>query len=251
MPGAEFLNAFSGNSGEDILGPKYRYHTKIKNPKELGMSSEGSMSALSKDVSGLISYVEILVGGAGNANKAGKPLGDKFFLKTASKCKDVKTKKEVARYYYVDNQIDGSIPGLTALTGFKSGMKGLVIGAMADTFSINPLGLLKGFTEGAKPWCKAVKKKIINDKSEEFYETHHIALSDLKDSELTTSDRAKLSKFTEDMKNNNKDGQCDESFTNIKDIKKIFTESDPIPKTYVLSVSLLLIYILYKLMRRR
>ena len=78
-------NAFSGSLGEDILGPKYSYHDKVRNPKELGMSPDGNMGALAKDVKGLIAYVEILVEGGGAANKAGKPLGDRFFLKTASK----------------------------------------------------------------------------------------------------------------------------------------------------------------------
>jgi hypothetical protein len=223
------------------LGPKYRYHTKIKNPKQLGMSPDGNMGALARDVRGLISYVELLVDGGGNANMAGKPLGDKFFLKTASKCKDVKTGNEVTRYHYVDNQIDGSIPGLTELTGFKSGLKGLVIGALADTFSINPMGLLAGFVEGSKPWCKAVRKKVIDDSSNESYETHHIALTDLEDSELSSSDRKKLKEFKKNMKNNDTNASCREKFSNMK---------DPVPNLYFLTSSLLFFYLLYKLAQK-
>ena len=33
MPSVDFLNAFSGTLGESFLGPKYDYHTKIRNPK--------------------------------------------------------------------------------------------------------------------------------------------------------------------------------------------------------------------------
>ena len=238
MPGEEFLNAFSGSLGEDILGPKYSYHDKIKSPKEMGMSPDGNMGALAKDVKGLIAYVELLVEGGGAANKAGKPLGDKFFLKTASKCKDVSTKKEVNRYHYVNNQIDGSIPGLTDLTGFKSGLKGLVIGAMSDTFSINPMGLLSGFVEGAKPWCKAVRKKVIDNNSNEYYETHNIALSDLPDGDLNENDRKKLKSFEKSMKNNDTNAECRSGFTNMK--------KDPIPNLYVLTSSLLFFYIFYK-----
>ena len=62
-----------------------------------------------RDVEGIIAYVEILVEGGGKANRAGKALGDRFFLKTAAKCKDVNTKKEVDRYHYINNQIDGKI----------------------------------------------------------------------------------------------------------------------------------------------
>tara|TARA_B110000967_G_C18829753_1_gene533388 strand:- start:392 stop:1141 length:750 start_codon:yes stop_codon:yes gene_type:complete len=249
MPGAEFLNAFSGTLGDNVLGPKYSYHTKINNPKELGMSPEGKMSALANNVKGLISYVEILVEGGGAANKANMPLGDRFFLKTAAKCKDILTNQVVPRHFYVNNQIDGSIPGLTQLTGFKSGMKGLVIGAMSDMFSINPAGIIKGFVEGGKPWCKAVKKKVINDNSDVSYETHHVALSDLKDSDLTAADKIKINQFKTDMMSNEK-ASC-EGFNNIENIQFLLNKGDMVPKTYVLCFSMLLIYLLYKTVDRK
>ena len=34
---------------EELLGPNYKYYDKIKSPGQLGMSSHGSFSALSKD----------------------------------------------------------------------------------------------------------------------------------------------------------------------------------------------------------
>ena len=49
------------NISEEYLGPDYNYHDKIKNPAELGMSGKGDMGALSKDVAGIIDYVEVLV----------------------------------------------------------------------------------------------------------------------------------------------------------------------------------------------
>ena len=238
MPGAEFLNAFSGNLGENILGPKYEYHTKIKSPKELDMSPDGNMSALAKDVGGIIAYVELLVEGGGKANRAGKPLGDRFFLKTAAKCKDVDTKEDVDRYHYVNNQIDGKIN----LPGFKlnTGLKGLIPGVIGDITKINPAGLLSGFVEGSKPWCKKVRKKVIDNNNNESYETHHIALSDLKAHELNASDRKKLRNFKKNMKNNDKHAQCKESFQNLMN-------KDQVPNLYITSASLFMIYLLYNL----
>ena len=241
MPGGEFLKAFSGNLGENVLGPKYEYHTKVKSPKEMGMSPRGSMKALADDVKGLIAYVELLVEGGGNANRTGKPLGDRFFLKTASKCKDVNTKKDVDRYHYVNNQIDGklNLPGFSVNTG----LKGLIPGVIGDVTKINPMGLIKGFVEGGKPWCKKVRKKVIDNNSNEYYETHHIALSDLKDHELNNADRKKLRNFKKNMKNNNKNASCKESFENL-------FEEDQIPNLYITSVSLLFLYLLYNLYKR-
>lgn len=245
MPGKDFLNAFSGTLGDDFLGPEYYYQDKIASPKKLGMSPKGNMASLGKDVNGIISYVELLVEGGGKANLAGRPLGDRFFLKTASKCKDVKTGNDVTRYHYVNNQIDGNIdlPGFNVSTG----MKGLIPGVIADTLKLNPLGLLKGFVEGDKPWCKAVTKKIINNANEEYNTTRHIALTDLPDKDLDDDDRAKLSEYKKKAAANDKNATCEEGFVNIKKLMK----EDPVPRTYVLSVSLLLVYILYKIMNKK
>ena len=76
------------------------------------MSSKGSISAVSKDINGLISYVEVLVTGKSKASVSGGPLGNKFFLKTGAKCKDIandaSNNELVDRYIYVNNVPQGS-----------------------------------------------------------------------------------------------------------------------------------------------
>jgi len=52
----------------------------------MGMAPEFSLGALARNVNGLLSYVEVLISGTGNASATGKPLGNKFFLKTTGKC---------------------------------------------------------------------------------------------------------------------------------------------------------------------
>ena len=42
-----------------FLGPTYEYAKKIRNPDELRMSGRGSLSALARDVNGLIQYKRI------------------------------------------------------------------------------------------------------------------------------------------------------------------------------------------------
>ena len=84
-----------------FLGPSYEYWKNIKQPGQMGMSPAFTLDALSADVTGLLSYVEVLVTGSGNASKTGKPLGNKFFLKTNGKCRELtieKWKKEIAKY---------------------------------------------------------------------------------------------------------------------------------------------------------
>jgi hypothetical protein len=69
-----------------LLGPSYDYWKSIKQPDEMGMSPGFSLGALATNVDGLLSYVEVLISGSGNASVTGKPLGNKFFLKTTGKC---------------------------------------------------------------------------------------------------------------------------------------------------------------------
>ena len=99
-----------------LLGPSYDYWKSIKQPSEMGMSPGFSLSALANNVDGLLSYVEVLISGTGNASVTGRPLGNKFFLKTTGQCSETtaeKWKKEVEEdqawereYAEVTNQED-------------------------------------------------------------------------------------------------------------------------------------------------
>jgi hypothetical protein len=71
-----------------LLGPSYDYWKSIKQPSDMGMSPGFSLGALATNVDGLLSYVEVLIQGSGNASVTGKPLGNKFFLKTTGKCSE-------------------------------------------------------------------------------------------------------------------------------------------------------------------
>ena len=76
-----------------LLGPSYDYWKSIKQPSEMGMSPGFSLGALSTNVDGLLSYVEVLISGTGKASVTGKPLGNKFFLKTTGKCSETSIEK--------------------------------------------------------------------------------------------------------------------------------------------------------------
>lgn len=99
-----------------LLGESYDYWKSIKQPKEMGMSPDFSLDALATNVDGLISYVEVLISGTGNASVTGKPLGNKFFLPTSGKCSETTAEKwrkeseeDIAweeEYKEVDNKLD-------------------------------------------------------------------------------------------------------------------------------------------------
>ena len=103
---SDFFKEIAGgvsNAEQSMLGPDYQYYEHIRSPGYLGASSDGNMGAMAKDVAAIINYVELLVAGGGRASDTGGPLGPKFYVKTAGKCKDVATKKVVPRYIYIDN----------------------------------------------------------------------------------------------------------------------------------------------------
>lgn len=76
-----------------LVGPSYDYWKSIKQPSEMGMSPGFSLGALATNVDGLLSYVEVLISGTGKASVTGRPLGNKFFLKTTGKCSEVSIEK--------------------------------------------------------------------------------------------------------------------------------------------------------------
>ena len=76
-----------------FLGESYDYWKNVKQPAEMGMSAGFSLSTLANNVDGLLSYVEVLVTGGGNASVTRKPLGNKFFIKTTGKCSETSVEK--------------------------------------------------------------------------------------------------------------------------------------------------------------
>jgi hypothetical protein len=168
---------------KSFLGQDYNYKDHIKSPQELGMRSDGTMSAIASNVDGLISYVELLVAGGGKATKGGDggPLGDKFFLKTGGQCTDILIDRKVDRYIYIDNVPDGSIPFITSgINGVKlDSMKGLVPGVLTNMSRIEPTKIFGAFMMGAEPKCIEVTKKTIDENGRHSSESHHLIKTDI------------------------------------------------------------------------
>ena len=129
---------------------------------------------------GLMNYVQLLIAGTGEASMTGKPLGNRFFLKTGAECKE-KSGRLVDRYTYFDNIPDGSVPFLTSATGasFKT-FRGLVPGIMNNISKMNPLSLFAGFQEGGEPACSRVCMKTMDVKNTPGKKCHYVANSEIK-----------------------------------------------------------------------
>jgi hypothetical protein len=166
---------------EKLLGPNYEYWKQVKMPVEMNMSGEGSIRALARNINGLINYVDLLVAGSGRGSKTGGPMGNKFFLKTGAKCKDIATDKKVDRYIYVNNVPDGNIPFISqGLGGVSfSNFRGLIPGALGSLNTLNPFSLLQAFTMGNTPECQHLTMETIDANNNKANKTHHVAKPDI------------------------------------------------------------------------
>ena len=234
-----------------LLGPTYPYWKNIKSPSQIGMSDEGSLNALGKDIDGLIQYVEVLVTGGSNAT-GGKVLGNKFFLQTGGKCKDKATDKEVDRYIYINNVPQGSIPFISSGLGVNfSEFKGLIPGTMSNLNVLNPFTIMQAFMSGATPDCQEITLETIDSNSNSSNETHFVSVVDLQNMDACS--------FSPDKKNPITGKQCAEAFSNMsgfgqgvaKNADLVSLPDDPIVQIYYASLGLLAIYVLYCLMNKR
>lgn len=166
---------------ESIIGPTYPYSKNIKNPKKLGVSSKGTFKALKNDVRALMDYVKVLVSGDSRASATGRPLGNKFFIKTGANCTDVRTGEEVERSLYINNVPSGHIPIISDLADLKLGqLRGLVPGIASNANALDPSSLLSVFTEGPVPDCQKVTLQTIDGKNKVGKGTGYVTLGDLR-----------------------------------------------------------------------
>ena len=239
----------------EFLGPDYKYYRFIRNPQELGMSGDGSISALSDDIAGIIDYVDLLVSGEGPASKSGQPLGNKFFLKTGGQCKDVKTGKLVSRSMYLNNVPTGTINFIPAMPTMDVGssFKGIVPGILNDIGDINPLTMFSAFMEGNEPPCAEVTLETIDENNVSSMSSGFVPINELK--QLQASGEIPETTITATMlKEMNETSSTKESFVNmcLGNLKKELTlkPDTPYQKMYIGGFALLVIYIMYNMMKK-
>jgi hypothetical protein len=219
----------AGALQDELLGPTYPYYSNIKTPSQIGMSQTGTMTALGKNINGLIQYVELLVQGSSSASKTGQPLGNKFFLNTGGKCNDVATNTQQDRYIYINNVPDGDIPFISSAMGqnFKD-FRGLIPGIMSDLNVLNPFELTSAFMVGSNPDCKLINLQTIDNNNQQSSESHYLTLVDIQNQNLTEG-------FTSGVADN---------------AEEIKLPNDPVAQLYFAGLAGLSMYVLYRLMNK-
>ena len=239
----EVLNDATGIQ-DKLLGPTYPYWKNIKTPTEIGMSDKGDLQTMGNDINGLIQYVEVLVTGKG-ASSTGGPLGNKFFLQTGGKCMDIDSKKPVDRFIYVNNVPQGNVPFISSGLGVNfSEFKGLIPGTISNLNVLNPFTIMQSFMSGSTPDCAAVTLQTVDINNNTGSETNFVTLVDLKNMDPCSFPNGQ-NKFSNQS--------CRQTFINRKEEEEtsISLPNDPIVQFYFASLSIIGIYVLYRIMMKK
>jgi hypothetical protein len=234
-----------------LIGPTYPYYKNIKSPSQIGMSSNGTIQQMGKDINGLIQYVELLVSGNSGASSTGGPLGNKFFLQTGAKCSATNTCssstdascQSVDRYIYINNVPEGDIPFISSGMGVNfTDFKGLIPGAMGNLNVLNPFAIMKAFLSGSNPPCQEITMQTIDVNNNASSETHYVTTSDISNMDACS--------FTNNI-NPVTGAACVEAFkTGVSaNASPVMTE-DPLDQLYFASLAGIGIYILYRFMEK-
>ena len=220
-----------------LLGPDYKYFNFINTPEQMGMSADGSIGAIESDIAGLIAYVELLVEGGGEASQVPGPLGDKFFLETGAKCKDIATNKLVTRSLYINNVPDGNIPFISSGMGVNfTTFEGLVPGVMGNLANLNPMKIFQAFMIGSEPQCQSITMPTIDANNNPGSQSAYVINADI---------AAMNPGWFPNNTNPITGATRREAFSKAK-----FPE-DPFIKIYYSMLGLLLLYIFLKMFRRK
>ena len=228
---------------QELLGPDYSYWQQIYSPTEIGMSAEGTVTALENDIAGLIGYTQLLVTGGGRASKVKGPLGNKFFLETGAKCKDKATGEKVTRSLYINNVPDGSIPFISAGMGGATftTFEGIIPGSLSNLAHINPMQIFQSFMTGTEPECQSVTLTTINTDNEKSQETKYVTTVDLGSMPAC---------WFPNGANPVTGATCNEVFTNMNGNNGKMPD-DRLVKIYYSALGLLGLYILFKLFEKK
>lgn len=214
----------------------YPYYKMIKTPAQLNMGSGGNK--INKNIKGLQSYSKLMVQGGGPASVTGGPLGNKYFLETDAQCKEPGGEL-VTRSVYINNIPDGSVPLLSSMTGqnFKK-FRGLIPGMIGDIAELNPMNIVSAITTGSEPECTQLTMPVVDNNNHKSEETHYVTKDDIS---------AMNACWFPDKKNPITGTRCSEGYKNIlpKHIEE--ADKDHLGDLYISGLTLLSLYIFYKL----
>jgi hypothetical protein len=158
---------------------EYSYVKSIKTPGNMGISGKGTLSQMTKNVSGLINYIDLLASGNSKASKTGNPLGNKFFVRTGSTCKNVDTGDSEDRFIYINNKPSGKLPILSQLGIKSNSLRGLIPGILENANALDPSTIVNSLSGGLTPECMEVELETINKDNRKNKEKRFVSIQDI------------------------------------------------------------------------
>ena len=161
----------------DIPNSSYSYQDFINPPNRVGITSDGSLNGLGKDIAGLSSYGDFLTSGSGRVSTTGRPLGNKYWHNTGGKCNAVTdpTGKE-----YTDPTLQNSTSRWLYVNNVPTGSnKGLIPGIIEDLTSFTHLSIANAFNGDSNPPCQSVNLETIDSHNNRSNSSNYVALMDL------------------------------------------------------------------------
>lgn len=196
----------------------YPYDEFIKSPEKLGVSSKGTLSALSNDIKAINEYVNVLSSGNSKAQTV-SPLGNKYFMDTGSECKDAAGVTQ-ARYAYINNVPEGKFIG-----------KGLVPGILEDLAQVNPSSMFTAFKGDST--CQKITMSTRDDKNKTASESRYVIQADIEKYNAC---------WFPDKRNPVTRDKCE-------GMQTMQIPNDPILKAYYVGLGGLGAYMMYRLMK--
>ena len=146
----------------------YDYSANIKQPAQIGMSSNSSMNAIGDNIAGILSYIKMLVNGGGEASVVNGPMGPKFFVETPTMCKDVEDGKSKTRSIYLNYVPTGTLPAsfvMPSLPGVATDYRGLLPGILTNVGQLNPVQIMNTIMTDTGNSCRLLKMETIDAKN--------------------------------------------------------------------------------------
>ena len=230
---SDFFDNIKKGDMSSIMGKPYPYKDNVKTNNQMGMNSKGSLRQLGRNVDGMIAYTGFLVNGKG-ASHSGDAGGNAYLLDTGAKCKHTDG-SEAKRQIYVNNQVTLP-PG------------GLIPGVIENSLKVakGPMGLFGSFLGPNPQTCRTVtvKTRDINNKR------------GTESGILTDNDIKMISACSFSNNKNPVTGRNCSGFTLMYDVTEDDTDISKLPDDYIVrffygSVSLLALYLIYKVTNKK
>ena len=250
----------------------FDYSNAVPDPKAMGVSEEGSMKQMSKNVNAILNYATYLGDGCNSVGEKQQKCKTDHRVKSVvdaaradcerrPDCEPFKNIKEGwdGAIYPLGNKYFTAVAGGAAKckdiatgdlktryiyinnvpSGKIGGMKGLIPSLIEDMAKLNPISLFKSFTAGGGTMpCKSVTLETISTNGTRGTETHHMTLRDIIDLDSFVGNHKEFVKINKKLKG----GGSTIAYPVIN--KSNFSN------VYIFGFSIFLIYLLTKLARK-